>query len=244
MRFVASLAGLVALVSAGSIAHAQVPAQPGQGLEAGGLTPPSSAPEEPPPPPGETEQQLAQADREDSGRGLEYFLLNGEVGFEHIGLRTLSDDGLVDADNVPTTQTGAVYGGGIGLRLVFVTGGVRFRFGNFSDWQMWTLNGEVGVRIPYGNLEPYAALGAGYASVGGVQAGDADVDISGWNVRAAAGLDWYLSNTFSVGANLSGDLLLLSRAAIGGAPSDSGYASDGSSVGSGVTLTAVAGMHF
>ncbi len=244
MRFVASRAGLVALTFAGATAHAQVPAQPGQDLEAGGLTPPNSAPEEPPPPPGETEQQLARADREDSGRGLEYFLLNAEVGFEHIGLRTLSDDGLVDADSVPTTQTGAVYGGGIGLRLVFLTGGVRFRFGNFADWQMWTLNAEVGVRIPYGNLEPYAALGGGYASLGGTRSGDADLDIAGWNVRAAAGLDWYLSNTFSLGANLSGDLLLLSRSALGSAPSDSVYASDGSSVGAGVTFTAVAGLHF
>jgi len=244
MRLVALLAGLASIAFAASAARAQAPSQPGQELQAGGLTPPSSAPEEPPPPPSETEQQLARADREDSGRGLEYFLLNGEVGFEHVGFRTLSDDGLVDADSVATTQTGAVFGGGIGLRLVFVTGGVRFRFGNFSEWNLWTLNGEVGVRIPYGNLEPYASLGGGYASVGGLEVGAADVDISGWNVRAAAGLDWYLSNTFSVGANLSGDLLLLSRGAVGGAAGDSVYASSGSSVGSAVTLTAVAGLHF
>src|SRR5688572_26905980 len=74
--------------------------QPG-GLEAGGLAPPSG--EVPPPaqpPPTSTEQELAEADREDSGRGLEFFWINGEIGGEHLGLQTFKANGIVDADVV------------------------------------------------------------------------------------------------------------------------------------------------
>ena len=70
------------------------------------------------------------------------------------------------------------------------------------------------------------------------------------NGRIGAGLDYYLSNTFSVGGNLTGDLLFLSRSKVADAgASTSGdeaavYAKDGSSIGAGATLTAVVGLHF
>ncbi len=232
--------------------------QPGGGLSAGGLTPPSSQPNDPYANPSTpTEQELERAEREDSGRGLEFFYINAEAGGEHLGLQTFSANELVDASTVKTTQTGAVFGVGLGLRLVFLTIGPRFRIGLFDQWQLWTLNGELGLRIPLGNIEPYFTFGGGYASIGAFSSDNVggglnsnEVDITGYNIRGGFGLDFYLSNTFSIGANLTGELLVLTRPGVdpsklsGSGTASDIYAADGSSVGSGVTLTGVVGLHF
>jgi hypothetical protein len=250
----ASLVGLGCwLVLALPDARAQTPAgQPGTGLQAGGLTPPGSGQNATAPPAPGTEQELARAEQEDSGRGLKWFWLDGEVGVEHLGLQTLNAGHLVDPSVTKTTQTGLVVGGGAGVRLFFLTVGPRFRFGNFAAWRLWTLDGEVGFRIPLGVLEPYVTLSGGYASVGSFDPGNAisrsAVGINGWNLRAGGGLDWFVSSVFSVGGNLTGEMLFLSRSKVSaanlGVNQQSVYAADGSSIGAGVTLTAVAGLHF
>jgi hypothetical protein len=243
--------------------YGQQPQQQGQGLEAGGLAPPtgSTGTSDPYGASTPTEQELERAEREDAGRGLEFFWINGEIGFEHLGLQTFKANNLVDAAVVDTTQTGLLFGGGLGVRLVFLTLGARFRLGTFSEWQLWTLNGELGIRIPLGSLEPYFTLGAGYASIGafdtanvGADLNSAGVDITGFDIRGGFGIDYYLSDAFSLGANLTGDLLFLTRpgvdptkfqgTATGGQAAAQVYAADGSSIGSGVTLTAVVGLHF
>lgn len=238
---------------------------PGGGLQAGDLTPP------PPMQPEEsrgserTEQELQEAEQKDSGRGLEFLWLNGEVGYQILGLQTLKANNLVDAGVVKTTQQGLTYGGGVGVRLVFITLGARFRLGTFDAFQMWTLGGELGLRIPLGDLEPYFTFGGGYASMGsfdtaniGQDFNKAGVDITGYNLRAGFGLDYYLTPAFSLGANLTGEMLALTRpgvdprqlqAGAGTGPGASAsasavYKADGSSIGAATTLTAVIGLHF
>lgn len=217
------------------------------------------------PEPTATERQLSEADREDSGRGLEFFWLNGEIGFEHLGMQTFKANNIVDAEVVETTQTGLVYGGGLGLRLLVFTAGARFRLGSFEDWQLWTLNLELGMHIPIGMVEPYFTFGGGYASVGsfdsdnlGSELTSAGADITGFNVRGGFGVDFYLSNAFSLGGNVTGDLLFLSRPKVEPAdvpgydmlPAeqrqavDDVYSNDGSSIGAGATVTLVVGLHF
>ena len=247
------------------------PPQPGTGLESGGLTPPSGAPppgatpSDPMLPPTPTEQELAQADREDSGRGLEFVWLNGEVGFEHLGFQTFKSNDLVDAGVVKTTHTGPLFGAGLGVRLVFITLGARFRLASFEIGQLWTLNGEVGLRIPLGALEPYFTLGGGYASLGsfdtdklGSDFNDAGVEIRGYNIRGGVGFDYYLSNAFSLGANLTGEMLGLTRPGVdpsklqatGTTSNDPDalkaevYQASGSSLGAAVSGTVVIGLHF
>jgi hypothetical protein len=143
---------------------------------------------------------------------------------------------------------------------VFLTLGGRFRLGHFEQWDLWTVNAEVGIHIPLGSIEPYFTLGGGYASMGSFNSdkigGDLqsdDVDVKGWDVRGGFGIDVYLSNTFSLGANLTGELLVLTRPGVSpqklqatgqNAAASDIYAADGSSVGSAVSLTAVAGLHF
>jgi hypothetical protein len=248
------------LLGATTLAFAQQPppaAPPPSNLESGGLRPPDAIDGSEPPPASQNqptpEKELEKADQEDSGRGLEWVWLNAEIGGEHLGLQTLKADSLVDSKLVKTTQTGVVYGAGLGVRLLVFTAGARFRLGTFSEWQLWTLDAEGGLRIPIGSLEPYFTVGAGYASLGSFSSSapaSSKAAAKGFNARLGAGLDYYLSNTFSVGANFTGDLLFLSRSAVSGASaSTSGneatvYAKDGSSIGAGATLTAVLGLHF
>jgi hypothetical protein len=232
-------------------------------LSAGGLAPP--APLEPAPveaPPSATEQQLSRADREDAGRGLEFVFLDAEGGVQHLGLETLHGSELVDGDLIHSTGTGALFGAGAGLRLIFLTAGARFRLENFSDYRLWTLGLEFGLRIPMGALEPYFTLSGGYASLGAFDTaalGAAGVGVTGlsargFDLRGGGGVDYYLGPTLSVGANLSGDLLFLSRskqtitptAGAGSAAQHAAvvYARDASSIGAGASLTARVGLHF
>ena len=115
----------------------------------------------------QTEAELDRADKEDSGRGLEFAWLNAELGPQYVGLQALKADNLVDGTLVESKGVGMGYGAGLGVRLLAFTFGARFRFGNFSDWQLWTLGAEAGMHIPLGRLEPYFSFGAGYASLGG-----------------------------------------------------------------------------
>jgi hypothetical protein len=259
----ASWSGTVRAQDYGSTPPPSSSSQPDD-FQSGGLTPP------PPTDEGssseETEAELKLADKEDSGRGLEFVWLNAEAGVEDLGLQTFHANNLIDANTTKSTQVGPVYGAGLGVRLVFLTAGARFRIGTFDKWQLWTLDAELGLHIPLGNLEPYFTLGGGYASVGsfgsnniGVDLSSAGVSIRGYNIRAGFGIDYYLTPVFSIGANLTGDLLGLTRPGVSlsklqsatsgtansaQADAQQVYAADGSSVGSAVTLTAVVGLHF
>ncbi len=90
------------------------------------------------------------ADKEDSGRGLEFVALNLEVGPEYLGLHTLKADHLVDSKYIDSKGAGLAVGAGLGVRLLAFTVGARFRYANFSDWALWTLGAEAGMHIPLG----------------------------------------------------------------------------------------------
>jgi hypothetical protein len=108
------------------------------------------------------------------------------------------------------------------------------------------------VRIPLGALEPYFTLGGGYASLGSFESSDledAEVDIDGFNVRGGAGIDYYLTETLSLGGNLTGDVLFLWRGAVDASAVTAEqlsaiYANGGSSIGGAAALTLVVGLHF
>jgi hypothetical protein len=206
----------------------------------------------------ETERELEQAEDEDSGRGLEFVWLNAEIGFEHLDLQSFSADqlGIVD-----TSQTGLLFGAGLGVRVVFITLGGRFRLANFSAYQLWTLDAEAGLRIPLGNLEPYFMLGGGYASLGSFDSGNLgaglntdNVSITGYNIRFGGGIDYYVTPVFSIGAAVNGEIIGLTRPGVdigtiqamgnGATAEAEAAAADGSSLGFGVTGTLVLGLHF
>jgi hypothetical protein len=188
--------------------------------------------------------ELEKSDQEDSGRGLEFVWLNGEAGYQHLDIDAFSDDDI--APGADQAQDGFVFGGAAGVKLLYFTLGARFRFGSFDNYQMWSLLGEGGVHFPLGDFEPYANVGVGYASIASFNTGtaldDGGVSIRGLDLRAAVGLDYYLGSAFSLGVQLSGDVLILNRPAISGAMD--GYADQGSSTGFTFYTTAIAGLHF
>lgn len=244
------------------------------GLQAGGLAPPgvgsSSTSAAYDPNAASPQQTLQEADQKDSGRGLEFVWLNAEAGYEIVGLQTFSKNNLVDAGFTKTSQQGFLFGVGVGVRLIFLTIGPRFRMGTFSDWQLWTADLEAGLHLPIGRIEPYFTIGGGYASIGSLDVKNTNyklqgegVKIHGWNARLGFGMDVYVTNVVTIGANLTGDALFLKRpttqpptvpCAIPGNCTaqeqqaqqtlDTIYKNDGTSIGAGMTATAVVGLHF
>jgi hypothetical protein len=247
-----------------TLVWAQPPPQPAQpapagtydpSMQAGGLAPPppmTSPSSEPPPSSGTTEQRLDRAKDEDAGRGLNWLWVDVEGGFQHVGLKTFSvDEESLTAGFLPTTSSGGVIGAGLGLQLLFITLGPRARVGFFSDWQLFSLGGELGLRIPIGRLEPHVSLGAGYTALGGLTEDTNAITITGFYGRLGGGLDVYVNEVFSLGGNFSWELLGLTRPGIGAdeleSVDDSRAAQlqvEGTSYGSAIALTLVAGLHF
>jgi hypothetical protein len=230
-------------------------------MQSGGLAPPPPGSGPPPPAPAypgypnATQRRLEEAAREDSGRGLEFVYFDVGGGAQLAGLTAMSESGRLLPGTATNSAIGPYVSAAAGIRLLFLTAGPRFRFARFSDWDLWTLNLDLGWRIPLGNLEPYAVLGGGFAKVGRSAervAGIGDVSISGFDVRIGSGLDYYVSNALSVGASVELDMLCLSRGgttvavptdpAMTAAPES--FARDASSVGIVLTAGAVVGLHF
>jgi hypothetical protein len=265
-----------AISSFGSISSArgqapQAPAAPGvpspytapapTPLETGGLRPPSS-PATPPSTAGESEtvRQLERAEREDAGRGLEFFWIDVEGGYEYVALQAIRSNGLLDGDRVADSGSCLTLGFGAGVRLIFLTLGGRFRLARQSTWDLYTLDGEVGLHLPMGALEPSFTLAAGYAaldvaSVDGVPVFDAErIDVSGLNVRLGANLDFYVNPLLSFGARGTVELLALWRNGsaqpletpepAGLAAVNATYARDGDGIGLGLAASATMGLHF
>ncbi|WP_437679438.1 hypothetical protein [Sorangium sp. So ce131] len=235
-------------------------------MQAGGLAPPP--PMTPPDPlpvsSDSTAQHLDESKKEDSGRGLEIAWLNVEGGYQNVGLQTFNiDEEELTAGFISSSANGGVVGAGVGLRLLFFTVGARGRVGFFGDWQLFSAGGEVGMHIPLGKLDPHIDLGFGYAGLGSFKSavsGAADaIAIRGFYGRISGGLDIYLSPVFSLGANASWEVLALTRPGLSSqeierirsetaatpqqAKADL-LAAEGSSVGSALAVTAVAGLHF
>jgi len=239
---------LAALVVTGWSATAGAQAAD-SGLSSGGLAPPpaiesqggNEGAAQPTP-----EQTLSEADHKDSGRGLEFVWLNGEVGVTHLALEAFKGDKLRQQGINDTTTTAFTAGAGVGVRLLFFTLGARFRWGTANDFKHLTVGAEAGVHFPLGSLEPYAGLGVGYArAYDFVRVVDDSATVPfdekaavGVYTRLFAGVDYYLTSMFSLGVNLSGDVVFLAH------PAETPTATDGSGIGLGVTGTAVLGLHF
>jgi hypothetical protein len=234
------------------------PAPAAPPLQTGGLTPPPSSPAVPSEAESATYRQLDRAEREDAGRGLEFVWLRVDAGYEYLSLDGLHANGLLDGSVIDNAGSTLLLGAGAGVRIIFLTFGARFQMARQSAWDLWTLSAEVGLHLPLGALEPSFTLSAGYASLGGLSPVGAPagfdpnrIDISGFDSRLGAALDWYLNPLLSLGVQSSVELLVLSRSGAtqpGLAGSSSGladfYGHDGSGVGLGASLAAVAGLHF
>jgi hypothetical protein len=202
--------------------------------------------------PNPTERHLQEADTSDSGRGLEFFYLEPEGGFAFTSLDALHANGDLVAPSSGSSGAGPLFGVQAGARLLFATIGPHFRMTSFKDKSLWTLGLDLGWHIPLGNLEPYAAFGAGYARLG--KSADAllgannDVGVHGFDIRLGGGFDYYVTRVFSAGANITAELLGLSRSAVSVSPTAPAgaaiYRQDASGLGLAVSGSVVLGLHF
>ena len=225
MRGPAVTVGLALLLGA-----ARVEAQP---VRAGGAPAPPALPGAgvlgagapqiyiPPPPPLTPEQQrtvqlLDEARQEDSGRRLEWVWADVTGGFEQLGLQTLNggDLGFVGG-LVNTSASGGAVSAGIGARLLYFTLLLRGRIGIFNNGQLYRIGPEAGFHVPLGRVEPHVALGLGFATMGNlhdnVGGAASAITLRGFYTRVSAGLDYYLAPAFSLGLDVSTDLLGLVR---------------------------------
>ena len=176
----------------------------------------------------------------------EVVYLTPEAGVEYVGLESLHLTRELFPSRVHTADVGPMVGVAAGLRLLFLTLGPRFRFGHFRDWDLWTLDAEVGFKAPLGAVEPFIALGAGYAKLGSLK--DAGVRAQGYDIRLNAGMDYYFSKTFSLGGVATAEVLGMTRPGVNlnqatGSVSEDVYKLDGSSIGLAVVMSAMVGVH-
>src|SRR4051794_17168359 len=167
-----------------------------------------------------TTQKLNEAEREDSGRNFEIFYVDAYLGGSYIDMQGFSSDTLALEKS---HAAGPMVALGAGVRYVILVLGVRAKYNALSAFNMWQLNGEVGVKIPIDSLDLLFGLHGGYSFVGNIGEGtvasgsdttptnkDA-VKIRGFNAGLDVGLDYYITKNFSLGGGLFGDFLYLKR---------------------------------
>jgi len=209
----------------------------------------------------QAKKDLDESEEDDAERGLTWFWIDAEGGFQHVGLETFEvDQSNLTAGFIPTEASGGFIGAGIGARLLFLTLGPRGRIGFYSDWQLLSVGGELGFRIPLGILEPHFELGGGYAAlgnVGGALSGVADsINIDGAYGRISGGLDFFIGSVLSIGGAASWEFMGLTRPGV--SPSDlsqqqatdldeaqqQALEAEGSGYGSAVSIGGKLGLHF
>lgn len=204
----------------------------------------------PPPPTAEslhTERELELSERQDSGRGLQFFWLDVEGGGRWYDFALLSDSDLVDGTELESSGLLPTLGLGVGGRFLYFTGGGRFRLSLTGDLPFWTAGLEFGLRIPKGQWEPYAFVGGGYLrsleykdKCGGCYEG---LVISGGYASLGAGVDYFVTPVFAVGPRLDLELPFVSRDKLARA-TDGVYTRDGSGVGFSANLGLHLSLHF
>ena len=257
MRNVLSWPSGRALAAAGIVAVGCMWSSLSRAQQPGEVSPtamPLAAPQ-PNAPRNSTEADLQNSEKEDTGLGLEWVYLNAEVGTSYIDMKSFSESQLALTD---TNKVGAMFGVGAGVRLLFLSLGLRAR--EHTAFNLWQINAEVAFHTRVWRIDPYLLFRGGYDTVGNLsQAVDnvqnTSVDVHGWNAGAALGLDFYFTSLLSLGGELSGDVLFLKRAPAaipaGIPPAQQAaiqqqplYQNSGSSVGFGGGLSAHLGLHF
>jgi hypothetical protein len=224
--------------------------------------PPSLPPSQPgtgpayPPPPSSTYEEA-----EDSGLGLEWVWINADIGGAYVNMQSFSTSNLA----LNKTETGGpAFGVAAGVRLIFLTLGVRVRDLLLSSiGSLWELSLEGALHTRIGHIDPYFGVRGGYNFVGSlssdsvqVAGGSAppDVSVHGFNIGPMVGIDVYLAKLISIGADIDAQFLFLQRpkpplppgVQLQALPAQyqTLYNESGSSVGFGVTGAAHLGIHF
>src|SRR5260221_1346276 len=97
-------------------------------------------------------------------RGPGLLWIDAEGGVETANLTTFNANvDTLTAGLTPSSGVGPTAGVGAGVRLFFMTFGLRGRVGAMdtngaNPWQLWTLDAEAAIRVRVFRLEPYLSL--------------------------------------------------------------------------------------
>ncbi len=203
---------------------------------------------------------------QDSGLGLEWVYLNADAGYGYANMTSFSSSSLGLANS---QGSGFTWGVGAGVRLLFLSAGVRLRNELLDNpGSLWTLDLEAAFHMRVWRIDPYFGVRGGYDWVGSFStnavssatntatgmAATPAVSIYGFDAGPMLGIDIYFSSLVSVGAEANAQFLFLNRPK---PPLPAGvdettlpanvrtiYDQSGSSVGFGGTATAHLGIHF
>jgi hypothetical protein len=211
-------------------------------------------------------EELDNAERQDSGRKFELFWLDGSLGGSYIDMRQISQTSL---QVEKASSLGPAFSLGAGVRFVILVLGARARYNALSAFNMWQLDGEVGLKFPIKSFDFLIGGHGGYSFVG--KLGDASVatntstptnadavKIRGFNAGLDLALDYFTSPLFSIGVGGTADLLFLNRPPADLPPqfatlpadqqaaikSDPLYQASGSSIGLELGVGLRLGLHF
>ncbi|HEX4473575.1 MAG TPA: hypothetical protein VH142_00785 [Polyangiaceae bacterium] len=197
----------------------------------------------------------------------EPFTLDAAFGYETADLTTFRSSlgaHSFTANIIPSSITGPSIDFGVGARLYALTfglrGGVAFLGGDTQNpLQLYSVDAELGLRIPFDKVEAYLVLGGGYSVIGGlsdaIQGLSQGINVDGANLRLGLGVDYFFSKYFSVGVRATAEVLFLARhgVALRDLPNtvtsfDSAQSQllsgSGSTVGTDLDFTVGPGLHF
>ena len=194
---------------------------------------------------------------EDGGLGLEWLYLNADVGAAYTNLVSLRSSNWQIVDN---TATGPAFGIGAGVRIVFLSAGIRVRDLEMTSFNMWETDLEAALHFRIWRIDGAIGARGGYAFLGqfspdaiatSATTNASNVTVHGWNVGPTVDLDFYLSKLISIGVDANAEFLFLERPPLAlpaGETVSPAYASlyqdSGSSAGVGFLAMSHVGMHF
>lgn len=158
----------------------------------------------------------------------QFVWLDAQGGIENVNLSTFAADfHQFSVGVIPRVATGPVGSFGGGVRLVFLTLGVRGRVASFEggggdpaaanvgSWTMSSIDGEIGMRAPLHRFEPYLTIAGGYTTLGGLsdayQGLQNGLSVNGANGRVMLGFDYYVAKYISLGMSGSAEAMVLTR---------------------------------
>lgn len=194
---------------------------------------------------------------EDGGLGLEWVYLNADVGAAYTDLVSLKASNWALQDN---SASGPAFGLGAGVRLIFLSAGVRVRDLQLSAFNLWETDLEAALHFRIWRIDGAIGARGGYAFLGAFSADSlrtstgssaSDVTVHGWNVGPTVDLDVYITKLISVGVEANAEVLFLKRPPLAlkegqtVAPQyEALYEDSGSSVGAGLVAMSHLGVHF
>ncbi|MDP9148820.1 MAG: hypothetical protein M3O36_02600 [Myxococcota bacterium] len=206
-------------------------------------------------------ERRSRDEEEDSGLGLEWVWLDLDLGGAYANMQSFSASTFALQK---TESGGPVLGVGAGVRLLFLTLGVRARDLQLSSiGSLWQLDVEAAFHTRIWRIDPYLGARGGYDFVGSLNSGavqvagggsSSDVAVHGFNVGPMIGIDYYFTKWVSLGVDADAQFLFLQRppaplpagvdAAMLSRQMQALYRESGSAVGFAASGTAHLGVHF